>query len=127
MAFDIYKRSQGKYTRLSSAFGVALLVAIGCFQFFLKLQATGLNLWVQTMVPVGTFVVLAILVFWLVNKPSVADFFISAEGEMKKVSWSSRKEIVLSTFIVIVVVILFALLLGVSDLGFAMLFRWILS
>jgi len=51
---------------------------------------------------------------------------IAAEGEMKKVSWSSRREIAVSTFIVIVVVILVAILLGVTDLSFRMFFDWLL-
>ncbi|GAH65457.1 unnamed protein product, partial [marine sediment metagenome] len=65
-------------------------------------------------------------IFWLMNKPTVADFMIAAEGEMKKVSWSSRREIAVSTFIVIVVVILVAMLLGVTDLSFRMFFDWFL-
>jgi len=58
-----------------------------------------------------------------VNKPSIADFMVSAEGEMKKVSWSSRKEIAVSTFIVVVVVILMAAFLGLVDLGFEVFFN----
>ena len=78
------------------------------------------------MVPAGLFVVLGFLIFWLVNKPSVADFMIAAESEMKKVSWSSRKEIAVSTFIVIVLVTLLAVFLGVTDLGFQMFFEKLL-
>jgi preprotein translocase subunit SecE len=126
MVFDVYKRGQGKYTRLYSAFGVALVVGLGCLQLYKKLQAWDLGLWVVTMVPVGLFVVLGILIFWLVNKPSVADFMIAAESEMKKVSWSSRKEIAVSTFIVIVLVIILAVFLGVADLGFQMIFEKLL-
>jgi preprotein translocase subunit SecE len=70
---------------------------------------------------------LALLIFWLVNKPSLADFLIAAEGEMKKVSWSSRQEIAVSTFIVIVVVISMAVLLGTTDIGFRTFFTWLLS
>ncbi|HEW79409.1 MAG TPA: preprotein translocase subunit SecE [Phycisphaerales bacterium] len=78
------------------------------------------------MVPAGLFVALGILIFWLVNKPAIADFMVVAEGEMKKVSWSSRKEIVVSTSIVIVVVIFMAVLLGVTDLSFQLFFSWLL-
>ena len=45
----------------------------------------------QTMVPAALFLLLAFLIYWIVNKPSIADFMIAAEGEMKKVSWSSRQ------------------------------------
>jgi preprotein translocase subunit SecE len=79
------------------------------------------------MIPAGLFVALGLLIFWLVNKQTVADFMIAAEGEMKKVSWSSRKEITVSTFIVIVLVILLAIFLGFTDLGFQIFFGWLLS
>ena len=126
MVFDVYKRGQGKYTRLCSAFGMALVVGLGCLQLYKKLQAWDLGLWIETMVPAGLFVVLSLLTFWLVNKHSVADFMIAAESEMKKVSWSSRKEIAVSTFIVIVLVVLLAVFLGVTDLGFQVVFEKLL-
>ena len=127
MVFDIYKRGQGKYTRLCSAFGAVIIVGLGCMQLYKKLQATDLGLWAETMVPAGLFVALSVLIFWLVNKPSVADFMIAAEGEVKKVSWSSRKEIAVSTIVVIVVVIVMAALLGTTDLLFHGFFMWLLQ
>ncbi len=136
MIFDIYKRGQGKYTRLCSGFVVAIIAGLGCFRLYVKLEPISwpiswrisqrAALWIATMVPVGLFVALGLLIFWLINKATVADFMIAAEGEMKKVSWSSRREIAVSTFIVIVVVILVAMLLGVTDLSFQMFFDWLL-
>ncbi len=122
MAFDIYKRGQGKYTRIWTAVAAVIVVALGCLQLYRKLQAAYLGLWIETMVPVAVLVVLSVLVLWLVNKPSVADFMIAAEGEMKKVSWSSRKEIMVSTLVVIVVVVFMAVLLGTTDIGFRLFF-----
>jgi preprotein translocase SecE subunit len=127
MVFNIYKRGQGKYTRLCSAFAIAIIAGLGCLQLYKKLQAADMGLWVETMVPAGLFVVLALFSFWLVNKQSFADFLIAAEGEMKKVSWSSRQEIAVSTFIVIIVVITMAVILGTTDLGFRTLFSWLLG
>lgn len=127
MEFSIYKRGQGKYTRLYSAFGAAIVAGLGCLQLYRKLQAADLGLWVETMIPAGLFVALGILIFWLVNKPAIANFLIAAEGEMKKVSWSSRKEIVVSTSIVIAVVVIMAALLGVTDLSFRVFFTWLLK
>jgi preprotein translocase SecE subunit len=127
MAFDIYKRGQGKYTRLYSAFAGILIVGLGCFQLYTKLQALDLGLWVETMVPTALFIILSLLVLWIVNKPTVADFMISAEGEMKKVSWSSKKEIAVSTFVVIVVVVGMAAILGVTDIGLQLFFAWLLG
>ena len=125
MIVGIYKRSQGRYTRVCSAIGAAIIAGLGCLQLYRQLEATDFGLWIETMVPAGLLVALGFLIFYLVNKPTVADFLISAEGEMKKVSWSSRKEIAVSTFIVIVVVVFIAVLLGVADTGFRIFFNWL--
>jgi preprotein translocase SecE subunit len=127
MVFDVYKRGQGKYTRLCSAFGASLVLGLGCFKLYKKLDAWDLGLWTKTMVPAGLFVALGLSVFLLVNKSTIADFMIAAESEMKKVSWSSRKEIAVSTFIVIVLVAILAVFLGFTDLGFQVFFEWLLS
>ena len=133
MAFNIYKKGQGKYTRLCSGFAGAIFAALGCWRLYFMLDAADWNisnrahLWISTMVPVGLFAGFAILIIWLMNKPSVADFMISSEGEMKKVSWSSKQEIIVSTTVVIVVVILMAVLLGVTDLSFQTLFDFLLK
>jgi preprotein translocase SecE subunit len=123
----IYKPGQGKYTRLCSGFVVAIVVALGCWRLYEKLEAGIANLWIVTMVPVGVFVAFAVLLFWLLNKPSLAGFLIAAEGELKKVNWSSRKEVVVSTVVVIVVVVSMAVLLGATDLVFQLVFRQLLG
>lgn len=131
MAFDIYKPGMGKYTRLCSAFGAAIIVAIGCWRLYQKLAGVSwgmsdqMQFLISRLVPAALFVVLGLFIYQLLNKPVVSDFMIAAEGEMKKVSWSSKKEIAVSTFIVIVVIIIFAVLLGVADLIFNMFFSWL--
>jgi preprotein translocase subunit SecE len=125
MVFDIYKSGQGKNTRLFSAFSLAIVAGLGCLQLYKQLQALEIGMWVETLIPVGLFVGLAFLIFLVVNKPKVADFMIASEGEMKKVSWSSRQEIIASTIIVIIVVLFVSVLLGATDLGFGMFFNWL--
>jgi len=127
MALEIYKHGQGKYTRLWSGVGAAVIIGLGCYRLYEKLGVLTNNLWLQTMIPTVVFVVLAGSVFWAINRPSIADFMIAAEGEVKKVSWSSRQEIAVSTFIVMVVVVFLALLLGTSDLILQVLFNKLLA
>jgi preprotein translocase subunit SecE len=132
MKFQIYKRGQGKYTRLGSGLGWGIIAALGCLALYRQLSTIDIEnqrvgMWVQTMVPVCVFGLLAILIFWLLNKPSVADFMIDAEGEMKKVSWSDRKEIMVSTTVVISVVIIMGIFLGFADLLFSMFFTDVLG
>ena len=124
---SVYKRGQGKYTRLISALGGAVIVAIGCLQLYRTLDAADISLWVETMVPVGLFIALSVLMMWMVNNPSIADFMISAEGEMKKVNWSTRQEVVASTVVVISVVIILAALLGVSDFVLQLSVAWLVQ
>ena len=98
-------------------------MAIGCWRLYDMLSASDLSLWITTMVPAVVLVALCVLTYWILNKPAVADFLIAAEGELKKVNWSSRKEITVSTFVVIVVVLLMAALLGTTDFVFQLIFQ----
>jgi preprotein translocase subunit SecE len=129
MRLQIYKPGQGYYTRLLSALGGGAVVLAGCWRLYEKLSGLGISqekvLIVQTTVPVVVFAILGFLLYWLVNRPSVADFMIAAEAEVKKVSWSSRKEVSVSTFIVIVVVVGMAALLAITDVFFHSVFMFI--
>jgi len=127
MLTKIYKPGQGKYTRLWSGFTVAAIVAMGCWRLYQKLDATDLNLWVVSLVPVVVFAVFGVLIYWLLNKALVADFMIAAEGELKKVNWSSRREVVVSTVVVIVVLVGMAVLLGATDMIFRLVFTQLLG
>jgi preprotein translocase SecE subunit len=127
MIFHIYKREQGKYTRLCSTFAAIIITGLGCMQIYKKLQQNELGLWVETIGPAGLFLALAIVILYLMNKPSIADFLIAAEGEIKKVTWSKKTEIAVSTFVVVAVVIIIAGILGFTDLVFRACFSWILK
>ena len=127
MVFDIYKSGQGKNTRLLSAFGLAIIAGLGCLELYKQLNAMDINMWVETLIPVALFAGLAFLIYLLMNKHKVADFLIASEGEMKKVSWSSRQEIIVSTIVVIIVVVAMAVLLGTTDLSFSMFFNWLFN
>jgi preprotein translocase subunit SecE len=101
------------------------VAAFGCYALHEKLLGT--NIWVETLVPAGLCVVLGFLIYWLMNKPNFADFLIAAEGEIKKVSWSSRKEIAVSTFIVIFVVASMTIMLFAADFVFKYLFMEVIG
>ena len=66
----------------------------------------------------------AIAVYWFVasNRRSV-DFLINTDGEMRKVNWSTKKEVIGSTQVVIVTAFLIALFLFSVDSAFAAFFR----
>jgi preprotein translocase subunit SecE len=122
--FEIYKKTQGRYAR-SITFVAGMVLSLGgAVVLSEKLGAYAPPI-VQYGVPSLLVVALGVLLFWMVNRPSSADFLIATEGEMKKVSWSSRKEIVGSTKVVIVATFMLAVILAAVDAGFALLSHWI--
>jgi preprotein translocase SecE subunit len=120
-----YKPSQGYWTRVMTAVGGGAFVLWGGSWIFDKLSVYG-NLYAQVAGAVIFILLLGILLFWLVGKkPMTVDFLVSVEGEMKKVNWSSKSEVIGSTKVVIVFVLMFGLLLTVVDTLFMGFFSWI--
>lgn len=68
----------------------------------------------------------AVLVYWFVgiNRKSV-DFLIATDGEMKKVNWSTRREIINNTQVVVVAAFLIAAILFGIDIVFKQFFSFI--
>jgi preprotein translocase subunit SecE len=124
-AVQIYKRGQGKYTRITTFVGVMLLVVIGAVKLSEQLTTAQLSPLVRYGIATALVVVAAIVMFWLVNRPRSADFMIATEGEMKKVSWSSRKEVIGSTKVVLITTLILTAILFAVDMVFTQLFVWI--
>ena len=122
--FEIYKRGQGRYARIITFIAGLGLSLGGAVVLSDKLAAYAPPI-VQYGVPSLVVAALGVLLFWMVNRPASADFLIATEGEMKKVSWSSRKEIIGSTKVVIVATFMLAAILAAVDAGFAVLSHWI--
>jgi preprotein translocase SecE subunit len=62
--------------------------------------------------------------FRIVNMPRPAEFMIAVEAEMVKVSWPNKKEVYVTTIVVIVVMMIFCVLLAIYDLIWHYLFHW---
>ncbi len=58
----------------------------------------------------------------LMNKPGNVDFLIATDGEMKKVNWTSKRELIGSTKVVILFMFAIAIILFVLDLLFNTVF-----
>ena len=125
MAFSIYKRGQGRYTRIITFVSGSLIAAVVARLVWAQLRATELSAYLVFGIPLGIFVGLTWMMFWVVNRPRSADFMIATEGEMKKVSWSSRREIIGGTKVVIATTLILAVLLWAVDLAFGFFFQWI--
>ena len=122
MPFQIYKSVQGRYTRISTAVGAGLVILTVSYYVWVLLNrhiadAVPYKVYIEYAVPAALFGGLAVLAGLYLNKPKVADFLIATESEMKKVSWSNRAELLGSTLVVIVTVILLAVFIYFIDTG----------
>lgn len=128
MKIEIYKRGQGRYTRIITAVAIFGLAVAGALVLSGQLGALDLGaakIYIQFGVPTLVVLAFGLFSFWIVNRPKTADFLIATEGEMKKVSWSSRKEVIGSTKVVIVTTFILAAIIFGVDLMFVVLFQWL--
>jgi preprotein translocase SecE subunit len=124
--FQLYKPTQGYWTRMMTAVGAGALILWGASWIFEKLSiyhGTDYGLYIQVGAAVVYIGILGYLLYWAVGKKaSTVDFLISVEGEMKKVNWSSWPEIIGATKVVILFVVIMSLMLFVVDTFFMLFF-----
>lgn len=122
--FRVYKPGQGNYVRWGTAAGAGVIAVAGAMFVRDQLPAfVGDNQLALTLIPVGVILILGYLIWWLVGRhEGVVNFMIATEGEMKKVNWSSRREVWGATKVVIVTVFALAGVLFVVDIFFMLVF-----
>ena len=130
MSVGIYKQGQGYWVRLMSAIGYGLIVMMGVV--WLWDQIGGIKIGdIEPVYTQGAMAILLVAFFGLIGyhligrKPKLVDFMISTEGEMRKVNWSTRREIFGSTILVILLTLFIALFCQVADFGFSAFFQWV--
>jgi len=137
--FSLYKPGQGYWTRMGTAGGTILLIAVLARFIYISMAARTKLDWIVKngletpgfptikLIITAIFCAVSAAVAWYYfNKPRIVDFFIATESEMKKVNWTSRKEIVGSTKVVIAFMFIMGLFLFFVDLFFAWLF-WMIK
>ena len=117
----LYKRSQGRIARQVTVAALAIAIALGAWRLFY--HWTDESLLFHYWIP-GTLLFAGLWIsFRLVNVPSFADFLISVEAEMNKVSWPSRGELFRSVLVVIFTIFFLATML----FGFDLVWQWLLT
>ncbi|MDZ4830459.1 MAG: preprotein translocase subunit SecE [Phycisphaerae bacterium] len=130
MASGIYKSGQGYYTRMGTAVSASLIGLLGLYWLWgyaLKWKVGTVN---PTYVAAATAIVLGGILTWFVydlvfRRHSTGDFFIATEGELKKVNWSTRRELVGSTIVVITTMVIVTIFVFFVDKIFLIFFGWI--
>ncbi len=124
MSLKVYKTGQGYWTRVMSGLGFGLIVVIGAIWLWQELEVirTDYRIYIQGGVALSLIAMFGYFIYRFVgSRPKSVDFLIATEGEMKKVNWPSRREVIGSTWIVICGL---AILVGVIYLA-DNVFAWI--
>ena len=127
----IYKPGQGFHTRVGTAIGIGILAVAGAFYLFEELgnvidPNSPRALPIKYGISVGFLLVMGVVAYWVAGASrATSDFFIATEGEMKKVSWSTWPEVLRSTKVVILAVVMLGIFLFVVDLAFMAFFSWV--
>ena len=119
LATNLYKNSQGRIARRCTFIGFSLVFILGAYCLYrdATFGESATNI---------TAAIIAILGVWFsfrtVHYPTFADFLVSVEAEMAKVSWPSKKELFANTKVVLVFMFLFTALIFVYDVVFSAIF-----
>ena len=143
--FTVYKKGQGYWTRVGTVIAAVVVGAFTAYNLYTfvptflpepripagstadqrgAIIAHGrvVDLRIAAAVVAAFVLGYALLCWRLLNKPTNADFLIATDSEMKKVNWTSRKELVGSTRIVILFMFIVALFL----FGVDQIFGWLM-
>ena len=128
MASAIRKFGQGYWTRVMSVVGFGLVAVLGAIWIWRMLDTVSVgfpSIYLASGVSMLFLALVGAALWWFVgwNARSV-DFLVATEGEMKKVNWSTKHELVGSTVVVIAVVIIISLFCWLFDFIFSTLFVW---
>ena len=119
VSFNVYKGAQGRVCRRLTFIGFSLVFLLWGYSIF-RAETFG----VKGSTIVGAIV--AILGIWAsfraINYPTFADFLVSVEAEMSKVSWPSKQELYLNTRVVLIFMALFTVLIFLYDIVFRAIF-----
>lgn len=132
-----YKRNQGRMARQATFFAILAAVAVGAWtmsagatpEFGQYFVPSGLRdkispaVVAKYVIPMIVLAVGAWAAFRVVNIPRFAEFLISVENEMGKVSWPSRGELFRASMVVLVVIFMLTAIL----FGYDLALKWIIS
>ena len=124
LAVDLYKRNQGRLARQLTAAGIGAMVVAGAYVLS-QGPLAGMGREVRVGIPLLITAAAAWVVYRLVNYPRFAEFLISVEAEMGKVSWASKDEVMRATIVVLSTMLFLGVILFFYDLLWQKILFWI--
>ncbi len=114
MAIGVYKKGQGTAARGAAAVALGLMAAWAARQMWYTTAD-----WARPYQVAATALVAALFgalpIYLVLFHHQIADLLIETQQEMRKVAWSSRAEVIGSTIVVLVTVVLLSLFIFVTD------------
>ncbi len=134
--FQIYKKGQGYWTRMGTVAAVSVIGLLTANFLYSEFDGFSAQPWLGKLLrnthlqePRGAYLVVVIfslayaaIAYHVMNKASHVDFLIATDSEMKKVNWTTKKELMGSTKVVIWFMFVMAVMLFFYDLFFQMVF-----
>jgi preprotein translocase subunit SecE len=121
--FTIYKKGQGYWTRMGTAIAATVLCGLTASFIYEQLNAGVRGLW-PLGIGITVMAALMLICWWAMNAPGNADFLIATDSEMKKVNWTKPVDLMGSTKVVILFMVLIAIFLFVCDIVLQYIFHW---
>ena len=128
MSTAILKIGQGYWTRVMTVIGFGMLGVLGAVWLWRIFETFDFGIpqvYVASGVAAAFLTGVGLLLWWFAgfNAKSV-DFLVLTEGEMKKVNWSTQRELVGSTVVVIAIMLVISLFCWMWDFVFSSMFVW---
>ena len=126
--FAIYKKGHGYWTRMGTAIGAGALGLIVAYELYSQiptfLKGTQQHDRRVAFIAAAVFLIAySIWAWWFTNKPTTVEFLIATDSEMKKVNWTTRKELIGSTKVVIIFMFIISIFLFTCDIIFGAFFH----
>ncbi len=117
-AAGLYKRNQGKMVRQITCLVIWLAAVVAAWRFHALILGPAMGesgRALSYLVTVGLGAIGVWFGYRLVNWPRFADFLISVEAELNKVSWPTQKELVRASMVVIFTILFLSAILFAYD------------
>ena len=120
-----YKTALGRYVRYMTMFAIWVIFFAGAYKFYTTIE---FYFFANLAIRAICATVIVLFGLWLgfraIHYARFADFLITVESEMMKVSWPSNNEVYSSTIVVLVMFVLLATAIWICDMFWVVLFRW---
>ncbi len=136
-----YREEQGRLARMFAFWACVLLLLFGCsflhgilVQFSslrtplggIRIPVVGVDLSTAFLIALAVFVVGVIAIQRWQAKPRTADLLIETEAELRKVTWPGLQEVINTSIVVVLCVLILFALLAAADWFLARVMRYLL-